>query len=251
MQTPVISSGGVVSASAFGEFSAVAPGSWIEIYGSNLATTTRSWQASDFTGNTAPTSLSGTSVTIGGQSAFIAFISSNQVNVQVPNVGSGLQPLVVSTGAGASASYDITVNALEPGFDAPPSFKLGGVPYVVAFFPDGTYVLPAGAISGISSKPASPGDTIILYGVGFGPVTPAIAEGQIVQASNSLASSFNLQIGGATANVQYDGLAPGYVGLYQFNVVVPSGISTSSPAALTFTLGGTAGTQTLYLAVGN
>jgi uncharacterized protein (TIGR03437 family) len=250
LQTPVISSGGVVSASAFGEFPAVAPGSWIEIYGSNLAIDTRSWEGSDFKGDDAPISLDGTSVTIGGQNAFVSFISPNQVNVQVPNVATGLQPLVVQTGAGASASYEVTVNALEPGFLAPALFKLGGVPYVAALFPDGTYVLPTGAISGIDSRPAQPGDTILMYGVGFGPVTPGIPWGQIEPDTNMLASSFNLSIGGATATLQYDGLAPNYIGLYQFNVVVPS-IPTTSPAAITYTLGGSAGTQTLYLAVGN
>jgi hypothetical protein len=48
--TPAISAGGVVSASAFGGFTSVSPGSWIEIYGSNLATNTRSWGGSDFKG---------------------------------------------------------------------------------------------------------------------------------------------------------------------------------------------------------
>ena len=49
-QGPVIKSGGVVSASAFGQFTSIAPGSWIEIYGSNLATNTRGWSGSDFNG---------------------------------------------------------------------------------------------------------------------------------------------------------------------------------------------------------
>jgi hypothetical protein len=50
-----------MSASAFGEFTSVSPGSWIEIYGSNLASDTRGWTTADFTGNTGPTSLDGTS----------------------------------------------------------------------------------------------------------------------------------------------------------------------------------------------
>ena len=40
---PAVASGGVISAGAFGGFTAVAPGSWIEIYGSNLAAHSRSW----------------------------------------------------------------------------------------------------------------------------------------------------------------------------------------------------------------
>jgi len=63
---PSINPGGVVSASAYGEFTTAAPGSWIEIYGSGLAVDTREWGGSDFDGVNAPTSLDGTSVTIGG-----------------------------------------------------------------------------------------------------------------------------------------------------------------------------------------
>jgi len=95
--------------------------------------------------------------------------------------------------------------------------------------------------------PAKAGDVIVLYGVGFGPVNPSIPEGQIVQQQNAL-PSFGISIGGAPAAVRYAGLAPNYVGLYQFNVVVPE-IAANNAAPVTFQVGGTAGTQTLYLAV--
>lgn len=247
---PAVTTGGVVTASSFGQFASVAPGSWIEIYGSNLAVDTRSWGTSDFNGANAPTSLDGTSVTIGGQDAFVDFISAGQVNAQVPsNVALGTQAVVVTTGGGASRSVDVTVNALEPGLLAPASFKIGGLQYATALFPDGTFVLPEGAISGVASRPAKPGDTIILYGVGFGPVTPAIPAGQTVQQQNTLASSFQLSIGGTLATVNYDGLAPDNIGLYQFNVVVPAVASGAAP--LTFTLNGASGPQTLSIAIGN
>ena len=250
--TPAISSGGIVSASAFGGFTAVAPGSWIEIYGTGLAADSRSWTGADFTGNTAPTSLDGTSVTIGGQSAFIDYISPTQVNVQVPsNTGTGAQPVIVKTAAGASAALTLTINAEEPGLLAPASFKVNGTQYVAALFSDGaTFVLPTGAISGVTSRPAKPGDVITLYGVGFGSVTPSIPAGQIVQQSNTLVAPFHVLFGGAEATVQYDGLAPNAVGLYQFNVVVPN-VAASNAVPLTFELAGVAGTQTLYIAVQN
>ena len=193
---PSVGAGGVVSASAFGEFTSVSPGSWIEIYGSNLAVDTRSWLASDFSGINAPTSLDGTSVTIGGQVAFIDFISAGQVNALVPsNVATGTQPMTVTVGGVTSAAYNITVNAVQPGLDAPPSFNIGGVQYVVALFADGTYVLPEGAIAGLNSRPAQPGDEIVLYGIygiGFGPVTPDIPAGELVQQANTLASAFEM-----------------------------------------------------------
>ncbi|MGA2742004.1 MAG: IPT/TIG domain-containing protein [Bryobacteraceae bacterium] len=248
---PSVSPGGVVSASAFGEFTSVAPGSWIEIYGSNLAPDTRAWTGSDFNGSNAPESLDGTSVTIGGLPAYVAFISPTQVNVQVPSgVGAGVQPLVVTTKAGgAGNSYSVTVDAEQPGLLAPSSFKVDGNQYVVALFPDNTtYVLPADAVPGIASRPAQPGDTIILYGVGFGDVTPSIPAGELAGELNTLAAPFHVFFGTTEATLAYDGLAPGYVGLYQFNVVVPN-VAGNALTPLTFTLGGTHGTQTLYIAV--
>jgi len=190
-------------------------------------------------------------VTIGGQAAFAEYVSPGQVNVQVPfTVATGIQQVTVTGPGGTSAPYTINVNAVEPGFDAPPLFKIDGVQYVVALFPDGSFVLPVGAIVGVNSRPAKPGDVITLYGVGFGPVMPPILAGQLVQELNQLAASFSISIGGASATVSYDGLAPSFVGLYQFNVTVPN-VAPGNQVPLTFTVGQTNGTQVLYLAVGN
>jgi uncharacterized protein (TIGR03437 family) len=241
-------SGGVVSASSFGQFSQLALGSWVEIYGSYLAPDSRSWGGADFNGTNAPTSLDGTSVTIGGQPAFISYISPGQINAQVPtNIGTGAQPLVITTSAGKSATSSVTVNGVEPGLLAPTSFEIGSIQYVVALFPDNaTYVLPTGAIAGVPSRPAKAGDTITLYGVGFGAVTPITPAGQVVEAGNSLALPFILRFGSTEAMVSYAGLGPALVGLYQFNVVVPK-LSTTGPVRLSFTLEGVPGTQLLYV----
>jgi uncharacterized protein (TIGR03437 family) len=249
-QAPVV--GGVVSASSFGGFPAFAPGSWIEIYGTSLASTTRSWTSADFNGVNGPTGLSGTSVTIAGLSAFVDYISPTQVNVQVPGgVGTGAQSLVVTTAVGASAPFPVTVNATEPGLLAPANFNVGGNQNVVAQFADGTYVAPPGAISGVTSQRAQPGDTIVIYGIGFGPVTPEIQPGQLVESVDTLNDAFTMSFGGTPApTVAYDGLAPNFMGLYQFNVVVPS-VAPSDSVPLTFTLGGAAGAQTLVIAIGN
>jgi uncharacterized protein (TIGR03437 family) len=252
---PAISANGVVSAGAFGGYTSVAPGSWMEIYGSNLSATTRGWAGADFNGANAPKSLDGVSVKIGGQDAFVDFISPGQVNAQVPsNVSSGQQQLTVTTPGGTSSAYTITVNDTQPGLLAIPSFAVSGKQYVVAQFADGSFVLPPGTISGVTTRQAKPGETIIIYGVGFGPVQDAngnnIPAGTIVSASNKLAKPFSLSIGGTTASVPYQGLAPNFVGLYQFNVVVPN-IANNDLAALAYTLNGNVGPQTLYLAVHN
>jgi uncharacterized protein (TIGR03437 family) len=251
LQTPAISTGGVVSASDYGKFAATSPGSQIEIYGSNLAGSTRGWYGADFNGVNAPTSLDGTSVTIGGKDAFVDYISPLQVNVVVPSdVPTGLQPLTVKTAGGTSAASEVTVNALEPGLLAPPSFDINGTQYVVAFLADGAFALPVGAMPGATSRPAKPGDIVTLYGIGFGQVVPDIPAGQLVKQSNTLASDFRMLIGGLPATAEYSGLAPNYTGLYQFNIVVPN-VAASDAVPLTFTVGGVSGTQTLYIAVQN
>ena len=224
---PKINAKGVVSASSFGAFSSVAPGSWIEIYGANLSATSRPWATSDFSGVNAPTKLDGVGVTVGGKSAFVDYISGTQVNVQVPsNVNSGTQQIILSNNSGSSPAYSVTVNTNEPGLFAPTSLKVGGNQYLGALTPDfKTWILPTGAVSGFTSAPAKPGDTIIFYGVGFGTVSPSIPAGQLVKQQNSLTSTLEIFFGSAQATVSYAGLAPNYVGLYQFNVVVPHGYS--------------------------
>jgi uncharacterized protein (TIGR03437 family) len=228
----------------------VAPGSWVEIYGSNLAASTRTWTGADFSGNSAPTLLDGVQVTTGGQHAYIDYISAGQINAQLPSgTGTGSLQVVVSDGSANSAPVNVTVNTTQPGLLAPPAFKVGGNQYVVALLPDGvTYILPSGSIQGVTSRPAWPGETIVLYGVGFGAVTPAIAAGQIVTQSNQVVSPLQIVFGQTPAQLSYYGLSPGFVGLYQFNVVVPV-VANSDLVPLTFNLGGVPGSQTLYTAV--
>ncbi len=257
---PAVTTGGVVSASAFGEFSSMAPGSWIEIYGSNLAADSRSWTTADFSNNgtTAPTTLDRTSVTIAGQSAFIDYISPGQVNAQVPaNTGTNSLQLTVTTAAGTSAPVNVTVNTVQPGLWAPPQFIASGKQYVGAIHADGTFVGPVGAFPGYTSSPAKPGETIVLYGIGFGTVGSGTLPGQVTQTLNSLTTPIQFTFGGVAASAPaYDGLAPNYVGLYQFNVMVPTSVANNDLVPLTFTLNpGTntavTGAQTLYTSVRN
>jgi uncharacterized protein (TIGR03437 family) len=228
----------------------VAPGSWIEIYGSNLALDTRGWTGADFTGNNAPTSLDAVQVAIGGQMAFVDYVSPTQVNAQLPsNIATGgtLQLTVTRANVG-SAPVNLTLSSVEPGVLAPAQFKVGTNQYVVALLSDGTYVLPAGTIAGVSSRPAKPGEPIVIYGVGFGSVIPDIPAGEIATETNQLSTPLQILFGQTPAQLQYFGLAPGFVGLYQFNVMVPA-VADSDLVPLTFNLGGITSTQTLFTAV--
>jgi hypothetical protein len=83
---------------------------------------------------------------------------------------------------------------------------------------------------------------------GFGPVTPTVPAGQIVTQSNQLAAPFQLLFGQTPAQLTYYGLAPSFVGLYQFNAVVPA-VPDNNLIPLTFSLGSTLGTQTIFISV--
>ncbi|MGA7235432.1 MAG: choice-of-anchor V domain-containing protein [Bryobacteraceae bacterium] len=248
---PAIMSGGIVSASAFGGFSAATAGSWLEIYGTNVGPSTAyTWAGSDFNGNNAPTELQGVSLTVNGVNAFIDYVSATQVNAQVPaGVGTGPATMILTNSNGTSAPYTLTLNALEPGLLTTSSFLIGGKQYVVALHADNTYVVPTAAAA--LGTPAKPGETILIYGVGFGPVTPTINPGIIVTAANKVSNPMQMFFGGTSATLAYDGLAPNFVGLYQFNVVVPTSLSNSDAIPLTFNIGGNTGNQTLYTAVHN
>ncbi len=248
---PAIRTGGVATAGSYGGSTTIAPGTWIEIYGSNLAGTTREWGRADFNGVNAPAVLDGTSVTVGNQSAFVSYVSPTQVNVQVPsNVGLGTQQVVVTTVGGDSAGYSITVATTQPALLAPDSFILDAKRYAVALFPDGTYVLPANGIPGINSRPAKPGETILLFGIGFGTTDPSTPAGQVTGQTNALNLPMQILFGQTPGTLSYSGLAPNIVGLYQFNVTVPN-VASSSAVPLTFTLGGVAAQQTLYIPIQN
>lgn len=246
---PVISS--VVSASACGGYSSVAPGSWIEIHGTNLAADTRTWTANDFQGNAAPVSLDGSSVSIGGQNAVVLYVSPSQVNAQVPlTTVPGQQQLTLTAPNGNSQTFTVTVNAAQPGLCQ--GATLAGNPYVAAVINGAgptTYVLPSTAnVNGVTFRPAHPGEVISFFGNGFGAVNPSPAQGQLVQQLNQLTTPLQVFFGQTQATVQYQGLAPGFIGLYQFNVVVPN-IPTSDLVPVTFALGNFAGAPTLYTSV--
>ncbi len=250
--TPVINVGGVVTATAYGGFSDIAPATFVEIYGLNLATVLPTVWGSSFQNGKAPTLLGGTRVTVGGKPAYVELAGAHQVNILVPDgVGTGPQPVVVTTFGGDSLPMTVTVNEVADGLLAPAVFKSSAGQYVFAVLPDNkTFVLPPGfAPSGIPTKRAKPGDVIILYGNGFGPVTPNLPAGTLVEQSNAL-PGFEVRIGGAAAQVQFSGLVKTYTGLYQFNVVVPK-VAPSDEVPFTFTLDGTPGTQKLLIPVGN
>jgi uncharacterized protein (TIGR03437 family) len=243
-QAPVISDNGVITAGGFGGFSSAAPGSFVEIYGSNLSgEISRGWETRDFVVNNAPTSLEGVSVTVDGRATFISFVSPTQVNVQLPaGVRAGVVPVVVTSNGQASAPAMIEIKTQSAGILAPASFKIEDKQFAAATHTNGAFLTRA--------APAAPGETIIFYGIGFGvvnPVSTAIA-GRIINIPNTLASPVQFKFGGSPGQVAFAGLVQQLVGVYQFNVVVPSN-APAGDVPLEVTLNGQPLSQTLYIPV--
>jgi uncharacterized protein (TIGR03437 family) len=213
--TPVITA--VLNGASFQP--GIEAGSWVTIEGTNLANTTRTWKTSDFTGNDLPTSLSGVSVTIDGNPAFVEYISPTQINVQAP-----------SDSATGAVNVLVTNNGL---LSAPATAQLQT--YAPAFFLNpGTNSTVATVIPGYtpvtSATPARPGDLVVLWGTGFGPTTPATAAGSVVSGAPATASTPVVTVGGMQVQVISSGLTTGTAGLYQITIQLPANVPTGTLA---------------------
>ncbi|MGA2328820.1 MAG: glycoside hydrolase family 3 C-terminal domain-containing protein [Bryobacteraceae bacterium] len=215
---PTVDDGGAVDAAGYTQ--PLLRGSWGAVFGHNLASTTRSWNLTDFRGTTAPTSLDGTRVQVNGIAAAICFVMPTQVNFQVPdgvNIGEGVVQVI--TPAGASRPVRAVIDEAQPAFFAQ---VLGGRNWVTAQHVGYSRVgLPEWAPGPPPATPARPGETIILWGSGFGQTWPPIVPGLLVTAPLPLADPgvLKVTINGAPAAVQYGGMT--MAGVYQLNVVVP------------------------------
>jgi uncharacterized protein (TIGR03437 family) len=172
------------------------------------------------------------SVTIGGFKAPFYFVSPLQLNVQVPFevppgplAGGPVGPaLVVTTAGGQSITLTITVDAVAPSlFIVDPATNLGAV------VKNSDFSLTT------TTNPAHAGDAVVIYSTGLGQVTPAAFTGVLLAPP---ASGFNntvtvtATIGGQPATVIYSIGSPGFVGLYQTAVTVPSGVTGTVPVVL-------------------
>ena len=213
--TPVLAPVITGVANAEGGSTTIAPNTWVSISGSALAPVgdSRIWQGSDFSNGQMPSKLDGVSVSMNGENAYVYYISPGQINVLTPlDLAPGLVQIAVTSSGITSDSFTAQGQATSPSF-----FIFGGGPYVVATHANGSLIGPVTLYPG-QTTPAKPGEVIILYANGFGPVSPPVAAGSAVQVGN-LPTLPTIQIGGSSAPVQFAGLAS--PGLYQFNVVVP------------------------------
>ncbi|MCC6586675.1 MAG: IPT/TIG domain-containing protein [Bryobacterales bacterium] len=193
----------------------LAPNTIVTVYGTNLCFSTRALAANDIRDGRVPTLLpqTGVRVLIGGVPAPLYFVSPKQINFLVPPdlVPGNVELQVIRDGV-AGPEIKLRVESAAPSL-----FQLDETtPIVVAS--DGAIVS--------SQRPARPGDVVILFATGLGPVVPPTTGGEIPKGATPLANSkrfallWDSQIAPAQ-NILYVGLAPGFPGLYQINFRLP------------------------------
>ncbi len=234
-QAPSISDGGILNGASFTKGQAITPGSLISIFGTNLAS--KLAQA-----DTIPLSKSLGGVTvlfINGNTALNApmlFALGTQLNVQVPwdlvPAGASANVKVIVTSNGVNSNTEnVAVGPFSPGV-----FASNGL--AIAVNSDGTLAWPNGAVPGLTTHPAKIGDVVIVYATGLGAVASAPADGEnsLDQLRTNLVTP-QIMIGGVSAQVEFAGLSPQFVGVNQINVKIPS-VAPGNSVPFQIVLGG-------------
>jgi uncharacterized protein (TIGR03437 family) len=220
---PTFTANGVVDAASFA--SGISPGSIASLFGVRLSSELGVASAQSFP---LPVQLQGTSVTVNGMPAPLLAVAnvagSEQINFQVPfeTAAPGQAQIVVSSGGNGSAPIDVPVLPAKPAV-----FVIDGIGPVIVHNLTGAMVT--------STNPARPGETVVIYCTGLGPVAPQVSTG--AAASTTQLSwavlPFGATVGGTDAVIGFAGLAPTFAGLYQVNLVIPSGLTgTSMPLVI-------------------
>jgi uncharacterized protein (TIGR03437 family) len=224
-----------VSNAASGQ-AAIASNAFVSIYGSSF---TAAGFSDDWSGWIAngilPTTLDGVKVSIGGNPAYVSFVSPGQINALAPSVASGNAQVTVTAANGSTATVTVTAQQFSPAFFPWPN----GQP--VATHLDYSWAVKTGTFAGTTTVPAKPGEVIILWGTGFGPTIPAAPTGVTIPATTTYyaANVITATVGGVNAPVYGAALAPGFAGLYQVVVTIP-GTLANGDYALVATVGGAA-----------
>lgn len=223
-QAPSIFDHGVVNAASWSE--TISPGSLIAIFGKNLATGQASASAP------LPLTLAGTSVTINGVPAPLSFVSSGQINAQVPSSLTAPDhqiiavALLVTTPAG-SAGIQTGLASGAPGFFTADSSGCGQAAAL--------NIRPDGAVSVNSPlNSAAPGDYVALFGTGFGAPLYHVDDGSATTGPLSLGIAPRVTLDGASIDpLAYAGRAPGFAGVDQINFQVPATIRNGCAVPVT------------------
>jgi uncharacterized protein (TIGR03437 family) len=218
--TPSIASGGVVNAASFS--AQISPGALASVFGSNFTGDGLQAAAQSFP---LSSNLGGVSVMVNGVAAPVLYASSSQINFQVPwETKTGSATIAVSVNGVTSSTINATVQTAAPGI-----------------FLIGSHAAVENSDSSLnsSSNPAKVGSTIQAFLTGAGAVSNQPADGTAAGSGplSQDTSTPTATLGGQAADISFAGLAPGFVGLWQLNIVVPSGLSKGD-VPLTVTVGG-------------
>ena len=209
----------------------VEAGSWVMIQGANLANTYpgRTWRSDEVVNGNLPAALDGVSVTIDGKPAFVYYISPTQINVQAPSDSAvGMVNVVVDNNGNISAPAAAQLQAVAPAF-----FMYPGTNYAVASrLPDYALLGDPSAVPG--SVAAKPGDTVVLWGTGFGATLPAVAAGTTVSGASAVVTAPTVTVGGTAVPVIGTVLTAGSAGLYQVTIQLPATVPTGAVAVQAF-----------------
>jgi uncharacterized protein (TIGR03437 family) len=223
---------------------ACAPGAYASLIGSGLPSPAIVWSPT----TSLPTELNGVQVSVASQLAYIAYAGPTQVNFLLPSTApTGLQNVDITTPAGGIQTT-IQVNAVAPGLFG---YTLNGKNYPSALIAGTTTLVAAtGALGGgYVSRPAVAGDYVELYGAGMGPTNPAAPDGVVFTQAYPAASlsAFTVKIGGVAVNVIFAGLTG--PGLYQLDILIPSGIPAGDQT-LVLTVSGIAAQTNMVITMG-
>jgi uncharacterized protein (TIGR03437 family) len=172
----------------------------------------------------------------------VFYVSPKQIDVLSP---SGLQP--------GPVQVQVTNNGLPSAYAAvqlqmfAPAFFLFGGKYVAATHSDNVSLVgPTTLFPNGAATPAQPGETIVIYGTGFGPTNPPVADGKIVSAASAIANPVTIWIDNVQAQIVSSVLSG--AGLYQFNVVVPPA-AQNGDLLITAQVGGFSSPGSVYVTV--
>jgi uncharacterized protein (TIGR03437 family) len=225
---PMGFAGGTVNAASFVD-AAIAPGSFFSIFGSNLGAGLTVQNTFPY-----PQTLSGTQVFLGGEPLPLEVTSAGQINAVMPYDAAvnGVGQLIVQRNGMDSMPETVLLAAAQPAvFTLDQSGKAGAIVVAKA---DGTQFVNS------PTKPAAAGDFLVIYCTGLGAVSPPVAAGSAAPLTSLTSTPIpaTVSIGGKPAQVFFSGLTPGYSGLYQVNVQVPSGITAGTTVPVVVSING-------------
>jgi uncharacterized protein (TIGR03437 family) len=151
---------------------------------------------------------------------------------------------VVKSPAGQSDPMTAVMQQFSPAFFL---FDPQNRKYLAVVATDGTFIGPNALFgSAVSTRPAKPGELILLFGTGFGATSPAVPTGQVFNGAAKLANPITITIGGSAADIAFAGMSA--AGLYQFNVTVPANLGAGDQAVVA-TIGGVQSPGNAFIAV--